>query len=122
MNAAMNVSFPLSFDSRGRSAEVDDDAHIRDLIEEILFTSPGERVNRPGFGCGVLQLVFAPASDALAAAAQTAVQSALQQWLGERIVVDAVDVSVVDSTLTVRVDYAIRRDGERRVAQFVRSA
>ena len=118
----MNIGLPLRFDSRGRSVEVDGDAHIRDLIEEILFTSPGERVNRPGFGCGVLQLVFAPAGDALAAAAQTTVQSALQQWLGERIVVDAVDVSVVDSTLTVQVDYAIRRDGQHRVAQFVRKA
>lgn len=118
----MNVAFPLQFDQRGRSAEADDDAHLRDLIEEVLFTSPGERVNRPSFGSGVLQLVFAPASEALEAATQIAVQSALQQWLGELIVVDTIDVAIVDSTLSVRVDYAVRRDGRRRIAQFVRKA
>ena len=66
----MNIDFPLHFDDRGRTAATDDDEHVRDLIEQVLFTAPGERVNRPTFGSGLLQLVFAPNSDALAAATQ----------------------------------------------------
>ena len=88
----MNVDFPFHFDRRGRTAEVDYDAHLRDLIEQVLFTVPGERVNRPDFGCGLLQLVFAPNSDQLAATTQYLVQCSLQYYLGDLIQVDAVEV------------------------------
>jgi phage baseplate assembly protein W len=56
----MNIDFPLHFDSRGHTAKADDDNHIRDMIEQLIFTNPGERVNRPDFGSGLLQLIFAP--------------------------------------------------------------
>lgn len=117
----MNIGYPFGFDGNGRTAATDDDRHIRDLIEQVLFTTPGERVNRPTFGSGVLQLVFAPNSEALAAATQVTVQGALQQWLGDLIAVEAVEVDSVDSTLQVTVSYVRRRDGQRRVAEFVRS-
>ena len=52
------------------------------MIEQVLFTMPGERVNRPDFGSGVMQLVFAPASDEMATAAEFLVRGNLQQWLG----------------------------------------
>jgi uncharacterized protein len=113
-----NIDFPYHFDSRGRTAVTSDDDHIRDLIEQVLFTSPGERVNRPTFGSGLLQLVFAPNSDALAAATQLTVQGALQQWLGDLIEVEAVRVERDDSTLRVMVQYFVRRNQERRTAQF----
>jgi uncharacterized protein len=116
----MQVDFPLHFDGRGRTALTDRDDHVRDLIEQVLFTSPGERVNRPEFGCGLLQMVFAPASDELAAATQFLVQGALQQWLGEVIQVESVQVTVEDATLRVVVQYVIRVNGERRVGQFFR--
>ena len=93
---------------------------MRDLVEQVLFTSPGERVNRPTFGSGVLQLVFAPNEDALATATQVTVQGALQQWLGELILVEDVDVEHEDATLRVQVRYVVRRTQERRVAQFLR--
>src|SRR6185312_12834702 len=93
----MNVDFPYHFDARGRTAEVDYDAHIRDLIEQVLFTAPGERVNRPDFGSGLLRLVFAPNSSELAATTQYLVQGSLQQYLGDLIQVDAVDVTSEDS-------------------------
>jgi phage baseplate assembly protein W len=105
----MNIDFPYRFNARGRTANVDYDAHIRDLIEQVLFTSPGERVNRPTFGCGLNQLVFAPNSPELAAATQFLVQGALQQWLGDLIVVDAVEVESVDATLRVTISYIVRR-------------
>jgi hypothetical protein len=113
-----NIDFPYHFDSRGRTAATSDDDHIRDLIEQVLFTSPGERVNRPNFGSGLLQLVFAANSDALAAATQLTVQGALQQWLGDLIEVEAVRVERDDSTLRVTLQYFIRRNQERQIAQF----
>lgn len=117
----MNIGYPFGFDNNGRTAATDDDRHIRDLIEQVLFTTPGERVNRPTFGSGVLQLVFAPNSDALAAATQVTVQGALQQWLGDLVAVEAVEVESVDSGLRVTVVYVRRQDGQRRAAEFVRS-
>ena len=114
----MNVDFPYAVDGRGRTAVVEDDPHIRDMIEQVLFTSPGERVNRPTFGSGLLQLVFAPNSDTLAAATQLSVQAALQQWLGDLIEVRGVEVANPDSTLAVTVRYADRRTAEERVERF----
>ena len=116
----MALAFPFRIDSRGRSALVYEDAHLRDMIEQVLFTAPGERVNRPDFGCGLLQLVFAPNSDALAAAVQMTVQGALQQWLGELIEVEDVRVESPGATLDVTVQYIVRRDREKRLAQFSR--
>src|SRR5436190_23273291 len=116
----MNVDYPFHIDERGRTAETTYEDHIRDLIEEVLFTAPGERVNRPTFGSGVLQLIFAPNSDALAAATQMTVQGALQQWLGDLIQVEAVDVQSEDSRLEVTVQYTVRRNQQRQVAQFTR--
>jgi phage baseplate assembly protein W len=116
----MQIDFPFDLDGRGRTAATDADDHIRDMIEQVLFTAPGERVNRPGFGSGLLQLVFAPNSDELAAATQFLVQGSLQQWLGDLIDVEAVEAESVDSTLRVTVRYVVRRDGERRVAEFNR--
>lgn len=116
----MQLDYPYDFDSRGRTAETIDDEHIRDLIEQLLFTTPGERVNRPTFGSGVLQLIFAPNSQALASATQVTVQGALQQWLGDLIQVEAVEVQSEDSTLRVLVQYTVRRNQQRQVAEFVR--
>ncbi len=117
-----NVAFPYRVDGRGRTAEAEnDDAHVRHLIEQVLFTVPGERVNRPDFGCGLLQLVFAPNSDELAATLQVLVQGALQQWLGNLIALEAVEVEAVESTLRVTVRYAIRRTGANQVASFERA-
>jgi phage baseplate assembly protein W len=114
-----NVDFPYRFDSRGRTAASDDAEHIRELIFQVLFTSPGERVMRPTFGSGLLQLVFAPNSDVLAATTQMLVQGALQQWLGDLIVVEAVSVENEDATLRVTVQYVIRRSASRVTATFV---
>lgn len=114
-----NIDFPYGFDGRGRTAQTDDADHIRNLIYQVLFTSPGERVMRPEFGSGLLQLVFAPNSDVLAATTQTMVQGALQQWLGDRIVVESVAVEAVDAALRVTVQYIIRQDGNRVTETFV---
>ncbi len=117
----MNLDYPIQFDGRGRTAATTDDKHIRDMIEQVLFTMPGERVNRPTFGSGLLQLVFAPNSDALAAATQLSVQASLQQWLGDLIQVQSVQVENIESKLLVTVQYSIRRTQQSQVAQFKRA-
>jgi phage baseplate assembly protein W len=117
----MNVSLPYRVDGRGRTAEAENtDAHIRDLIEAVLFTVPGERVNRPDFGCGLLAFVFAPDSVELAATLQAIVQGALQQWLGGLIRIEEVVVDSVDSTLTVEVRYSVLATQMSRTASFTR--
>lgn len=115
---SMNIDFPYHFDTRGRTATTSDDDHIRDMIMQVLFTAPGERVNRPDFGSGLLQLLFAPNSDELATATQFLVQGALQRWLGDVIVVEAVVVESDQSLLRVTVNYLVRRTQQRRVDQF----
>ena len=116
-----NVSYPYHFDNRGRTAApADDDTHIREMIEEVLFTTPGERVNRPDFGSGLMQLVFQPNSVELAAATEFLVRGSLQHWLGDLIQVEAVDVEAEDSTLRVTVQYTVRRSDTRATAQFTR--
>src|SRR5690348_4363217 len=115
----MNIDYPFHFDTRGRTAGTDDDDHIRDLIEQLLFTSPGERVNRPDFGTGLLQMIFAPNSPELAAALQFTVQAALQQWLGDLIQVQELEVESNDATLRVTLNYVVLRTGEQRTETFV---
>jgi uncharacterized protein len=114
------VDYPFHVDRRGRTAATSDDDHLRDLIEQLLFTAPGERVNRPTFGSGLLRLVFAPNSDALAAATQLTVQAALQEWLGELIVVESVEVENVDASLEVTITYVRRQTQQLEVARFSR--
>lgn len=93
---------------------------IRGLIEQVLFTSPGERVMRPDFGSGILQLVFAPNSPELAATTQMLVHGALQQALADLIVVENLAVESADSTLRITVQYVIRRSEIRQLQNFER--
>jgi uncharacterized protein len=118
----VNVDFPYRIDARGRTADVPEEAHVRDLIEQVLFTAPGERVNRPTFGSGLLGLVFEPNGEALAAATEHTVQGALQLWLGEVIAVEGVDVTSDESRLEVTVRYVLRRTQEQQIARVVRES
>lgn len=117
----MHVDFPFHIDRGGRTATTGEADHLRDLIEQVLFTTPGERVNRPEFGSGLLQVVFAPLSDELAATLQFTVHASLQQWLGDRIEVGEVTVSIDDATLRVSVHYRPLQRDEARVAEFERA-
>ena len=116
----MQIDYPFHFNSRLRTAQTSESEHIRDLIEQVLFTSPGERVNRPTFGCGLMQLIFAPNSDELATATQLLVHGSLQQWLGDLIQVDEVTVFSKESTIDVTVKYTVRKTQERQVEEFSR--
>jgi phage baseplate assembly protein W len=113
-----HIDFPFSFDVRGRAATTGADDHVRDLIHQVLFTNPGERVNRPDFGCGLLQLVFMPNSDVLATATQFTVTAALQRWLADVVDVEEVRIANLDEQLHVDVRYTRRDDGTRREDRF----
>jgi phage baseplate assembly protein W len=116
--ARFDLRFPLAVGQTGRVEGAAYDEHVRQMIEQVLFTSPGERVNRPDFGCGVQQLVFGPAGDAQAAATQFLVLGALQQWMGDVIQVEGVTVAGVDSTLSIAVQYVLRATTGRRTDTF----
>lgn len=118
----MHIDFPFAFDHSGGTATTGDDDHVRDMIEQLLFTNPGERVNRPDFGCGLLQLVFAPNSPELATALQFTAQGALQRFLGDLIEVRTLEATAVDATLRVLLQYSVRRTAERRTATFEQTA
>ena len=114
------VRFPFQADARGRTAEAPAGDHLRELIEQVLFTSPGERVNRPDFGAGLLRMVFEPAAEAVTAAVRMTAQGALQTWLGDRIQVRDVAVETNDATLRVTVRYVELPRRTAQVAVFSR--
>lgn len=117
----MNIDYPFRIDSRGRTALTGGDDHIRDMIEQFLFTNPGERVNRPDFGSGLLGMVFEPNSQELATALQATIQAGLQRWLGDLIETQSVEVTSEEATLRVVVRYMVRRTEEGRIETFERS-
>jgi uncharacterized protein len=111
-------AYPFHLDNRGRAATTGPDEHVRQMIEQVLFTNPGERVNRPDLGCGIKALLFQPNSDVLAATTQLLVKAALQKWLEHEIQVETVEVRAQDERLEVTIAYFDRALGERRVDSF----
>jgi phage baseplate assembly protein W len=114
----MDIAFPFYINREGLIAGAVYEDHIRQMIELVLFTAPGERVNRPDFGCGVDRLVFEAASQELVTATQALVQSELQRWLGDLIQVEGVSVALENSTLLITIRYIIIQTNQRRVDQF----
>lgn len=118
----MDIDFPFHVDARGRAAAADYPDHVLDMIEQLLFTTPGERVMRPDFGCGLLDLLFGPNSPELAAALQVSAEGALQRWLGDVITVDSLVATAEESTLRIELRYLINATGQRRDDVIVGSA
>lgn len=116
----MALDYPYGFDAQGRTARASGDEHVRDLIEQVLFTSPGERVNRPTFGTGLAQLLFSPAGPELATATQFLVQGALQQWLGDVVKFTGLQVDVEDGVVRVTVQYVVLATQRQMSAEFTR--
>ncbi len=116
----MQVSYPYRVEGSGRTASDDDtNRHIRAMIEQVLFTTPGERVNRPDFGSGLMQFVFAHESAETLAAAHFLVQGALQQWLGDIIDVEDIEVRTEESALHVVVRYTVLRTNQAHTVTFM---
>ena len=117
--ARTDVAFPFRVDGRGRTAATDYDTHVRDMIELVLFTQAGERVMRPDFGCGLLDLVFEPNSPELAASLQISIQAALQLWLGDVMDISSLEVDSEDGTLQITLTYIVRATGTQAIAIFL---
>ncbi|MER5911355.1 GPW/gp25 family protein [Streptomyces sp. NPDC001982] len=113
-----DIAFPFHADRRGRTAHARPAEHVHDLIEQLLFTSPGERVMRPDFGCGLLDLVFAPNSPELLSTLELSVQAALQRWLGDLVEVVALDIEGGDAVVRVDLSYVVRSTGTVREDVF----
>lgn len=111
----MNLKFTYQINNQGGTALDSDEQHIRNMIEQILFTSPGERVNRPTFGSGLLQAVFEPNSNEMASTSQYLIQGALNQWLSHLIELNDVKVENIDSSLEVMIVYTILQTKERQI-------
>jgi len=109
----VNLQFPYAFDGTGRTAQSTDSDHLEQMLELLLFTNPGERVMRPTFGSGLVQLVFDPNSVELAAAVQYTMQGAIQQYLGDLVAVQQLTVTPDDSTLSIQIDYVVRSTGQQ---------
>jgi uncharacterized protein len=117
----LEFAYPFRIDKNGRTALTASEAdHIEQMVEQVLFTDPGERVNRPTFGAGINRLVFAPLSNELVAASQALVQASLQQWLGDIIVVNSVEASSQESTLLIQIVYTIKETQQTLIAKFAR--
>lgn len=121
----MDIAYPFQFNALGRTATSSENEHIRHLIEQVLFTIPGERVNRPTFGSNIRQLIFAPNNSELVAATQFLLQGTLEQWLGDVIQVEVIEATTGSSasegdTVQVIVQYIVRRTQQRQIVQFTR--
>jgi phage baseplate assembly protein W len=111
-----SIRYPIAIDaSLGRlQEETNYAAHVEQLIKQVLFTSPGERVNRPDFGCGVKRMVFAPNDEVVASLAQVTILEALKRWLDPVITVNNVTVKAVNEVLQILVAYTLKARQERR--------
>ncbi len=115
----MNIYYPYQFDGRGRTSEASLEDYVRQLVEQVLFTTPGERVNMPDFGSGLLQLAFKPNSMELAAATQFSVQSALQKWMSGYLTVQSVQATANEGQLEVTVAYTLLNTDVTQVQTLV---
>lgn len=114
----MDIDFPWRYDDAGQTARTSYEEHVRDMLELLIFTDFGERVNRPGYGCGLRQLVFAPNSPELAAALKYTIEAAIQRELGDVVLLEGLDVQSVEAALRVEVRYLVLRTGAREEARF----
>jgi phage baseplate assembly protein W len=113
----MNIGYPYAIGADGRTAVDTTEVHVRGMIEQLLLTNPGERVNRPDFGAGLYQLVFAPNSPELAATLQLTLQAAVQRYLADVVAVQGLNVTADNERLLVVVNYVLRQAGTVSAAQ-----
>jgi phage baseplate assembly protein W len=111
--------FPFRVGADGRTAS-DVERQVRDLIELVIFTEQGERINRPDFGSGARQLLFGAASPEVAAAVELLIQGALQRWLGDVMRVERLAVTAQDATLRIDIAWRLLATDEQQFVSLVR--
>lgn len=113
------LAFPYSITENGRTATTDYTDHVRQMIRQLLFTSPGERVNRPTYGCDLRRLVFNPRRGELVLAIEAMVQSTLQRWLGDIIKVQSLEVKIENDQVVVDLRYTETRTQQSWFTRFL---
>lgn len=117
-----HLAFPFRVGADGRTAQVErEEDHVRDELVQLLLTTPGERVFLPGFGGGVRRLVFEPADPGTQGLVKATITQAVSNWLGHRVALEALEVAIADSTITVEVAYRLAGSAETRVLRFQRT-
>ena len=114
----LHIDYPFRFASNGTTGKCGYVEHVRDLVEQVLFTQPGERIYRPDFGCGLLQMVFEPNSSQFATAVEASTRAELEEWLGELIEVLSLEVNADEEKLIVELSYLILRTGQTKTERF----
>jgi phage baseplate assembly protein W len=114
------LDYPYGVSGSGIPNTTPADDHLRDLILQVLFTNPGERLNLPEFGAGVHSLVFTPNNETLRTSAQFLIATNLQRWLGDRIDVEQVNVSSeagIEHLVSIEIVYTIKATQQRQSVQ-----
>lgn len=111
-----SIKYPVAVDSglKAWAEETDYNQHIIQLIKQVLLTSPGERINRPTFGCEIRRMLFSPNSEVAASLAQVSIFQSLEKWLGTVISVDNVKVKPIEERIEIRVVFVVKALQERR--------
>ena len=111
-----SIQYPFAIDAGlGKLAEENDySKHVRQMMLQVLFTNPGERINRPDFGCGLRRMIFAPNSDVTANLLQVTIFQSLEKWLGNLIILVDVKAEAKNETLDVRIVYILKARQERQ--------
>ena len=104
----------------GRLAGVSGHDAVRQAIILLLTTIPGERVMRPGYGCPLHRLMFAPNDATTAGLAIHYVRQSLKRWEPriEIVRLDAGVDSAAPSQLTVSLDYRVRGNNQLGQLEF----
>lgn len=116
----MYKKFPFQFNLYGHISSTTYDLHIQEMLEQILFTSPGERVNRPDFGCGVELMVFGSTSPEILSVKQTQINSQIQKWLGHLIQVLEVKITTNENRVEILIRYMIYQNQQETTQVFSR--
>lgn len=93
LNQPVYMDFPLRL-GRSGAATLQRIPHIRDQIEMVLFTDPGERWFRPEFGAGIRTLVFEPNGSPLWQITKQRLQASLAEALAGEVAPRDLDINV----------------------------
>jgi len=116
-----HLSFPFHVGNDGRTAQVSSlEAHVRDELIQLILTNPGERPFLPEFGGGVRRLVFENSDETTAGVVKSVITQAISRWLGHRITLEDLQVTVENETIEVEIKYRIAGTEDTRVMRFER--
>ncbi|MBI4650387.1 GPW/gp25 family protein [Candidatus Desantisbacteria bacterium] len=101
------LEIPFKKGSSGGAAETGDiNKHIKNKLIQVLFTIPGERVNLPGFGCRIRDLVFEPNNEIMTSAVNFQVSQELNKWMGDEVKIESVNVFSEEEVLYIQIFYS----------------